>query len=79
MKCEVCFCLRGKRFTRTCSSSSPETLRQRKLVRNWILELRSSKNKLYKHTKCGARSENPTSRYQAEQKKAFLKENHSSH
>jgi hypothetical protein len=45
------------------------TLRQHMLVRNWVLELRSSKNKIQKQTKCGARFANSTFQFQAKYKK----------
>jgi hypothetical protein len=55
-------------FINTCSSSS-DTLRQRMLVRSWILELRSNKKKTLKRIKCGARYENSVLQYQANMKR----------
>jgi hypothetical protein len=50
-------------------------LRQRIFALNWILELRSDKNRTQKQTKYDVRHESSISRYQAEHRKNLRKEN----
>lgn len=62
---KVCFLPQKRNLYRT----SADILRQYMLVRNWILELRSNKNKTEKQTKCGTRFENSLLEYHAVHKK----------